>query len=499
MTHQDTQSARAFPTFRALPRRVGRGIAWLWRKTWRYTAALLALLVLAHLALNAVAGRQLGKELARLRAEGAPLTLAQAAPPPVPDSENAAPLYEKAFQGLLDPQDSLATMRFLASRESGSATPRTPTLAQMEAILARHEADFRLLEQGSKRPVARFPVDWEHPAAAIFFPHMGGARNATRFLCVKAVVNAHNGHSGDALQDLAIAIRMSSQISATPTLIAQLVRAACIKIVAAVLPEVMAAAPLTAAESRAFYDLLAKVDMTGPWVRSMEGERAFGLAMFDDMHHARSGEFAYGLLGGWVQPEATTGVLERFLMWAGRVALTRAWPLTRILWQPFLRLDEVQYLRHMQVLVALAGKSYEQNVKGQQRLEKEKARLPWYAVVTNTLAPIFTRATQARDEARATVGVMQAALALRDYQIQHGSYPASLSDLRAAGGWAIPHDPFSGKPFLYRREGAGYLVYSVGPDLKDDGGIGQWHALRAAPRPISSRPLAYDLPLRMTR
>jgi hypothetical protein len=494
------ESARAFPTFRALPGRVGRGIAWLWRKTWRYTAALVALLLLAHLALNAVAGRQLGKELARLRAQGAPLTLAQAAPPPVPDSENAAGLYEKAFAGLrlTARKDVEAVRHFLGSAEGARAKPPRPTLAEMEAILARHEADFRLLEQGSKRPVARFPVDWEHPAQALF-PHLARVRNATRFLCAKAVVDTRHGRAGDALQDLAISIRMSNHISAEPTIIAQYFRVACISIVAAALPQVMAAPPPTAAESRAFYDLLSKVDIMGPWVRSMEGERTFGLSVFDELRHARSGEFAYGLLGGWVQPEATTGVLERFLMWAGRVALTRAWPLTRILWQPFLRLDEVQYLRHMQVLVALAGKSYEQNVKGQQRLEKEKARLPWYAVVTNTLAPIFTRATQARDEARATVGVMQAALALRDYQIQHGSYPASLSDLRAAGGWAIPHDPFSGKPFLYRREGAGYLVYSVGPDLKDDGGIGQWHALRAAPRPISSRPLAYDLPLRMTR
>jgi hypothetical protein len=153
----------------------------------------------------------------------------------------------------------------------------------------------------------------------------------------------------------------------------------------------------------------------------------------------------------------------------------------------------------MQIVVALAGEPYRQSVEGQQRLEKQMAQRPWYAVVTRTLAPIYIRATQARDEARAMVGLMRAALALRDYQIEHRSYPASLADLRAAGGWAIPHDPFSGKPFIYRREGAGYLVYSVGADLKDDGGISQRTATERAPRPISSRPLAYDLPLRMTR
>ena len=32
-------------------------------------------------------------------------------------------------------------------------------------------------------------------------------------------------------------------------------------------------------------------------------------------------------------------------------------------------------------------------------------------------------------------------------------------------------DPFSGKPFHYRREGNGSIVYSVGPNGVDDGGI----------------------------
>lgn len=31
-------------------------------------------------------------------------------------------------------------------------------------------------------------------------------------------------------------------------------------------------------------------------------------------------------------------------------------------------------------------------------------------------------------------------------------------------------DPFSGKPFAYRREGSGFCLYSIGPNLKDDGG-----------------------------
>ena len=31
-------------------------------------------------------------------------------------------------------------------------------------------------------------------------------------------------------------------------------------------------------------------------------------------------------------------------------------------------------------------------------------------------------------------------------------------------------DPFDGQPLRYREKGTGYLLYSIGPDLKDDSG-----------------------------
>ena len=34
----------------------------------------------------------------------------------------------------------------------------------------------------------------------------------------------------------------------------------------------------------------------------------------------------------------------------------------------------------------------------------------------------------------------------------------------------VPLDPFSGRPLRLKRDGAGAVVYSVGRDLKDDGG-----------------------------
>ncbi len=35
---------------------------------------------------------------------------------------------------------------------------------------------------------------------------------------------------------------------------------------------------------------------------------------------------------------------------------------------------------------------------------------------------------------------------------------------------AVPLDPFDNKPLRYRKDDQGVIVYSVGPDGKDDGG-----------------------------
>ena len=62
-------------------------------------------------------------------------------------------------------------------------------------------------------------------------------------------------------------------------------------------------------------------------------------------------------------------------------------------------------------------------------------------------------------------------LALHAYKLEHNKYPTKLSDLAAGYLKSIPLDPFSrGGVYKYRLTSDGYTLYSLGPDLKDDGG-----------------------------
>lgn len=71
---------------------------------------------------------------------------------------------------------------------------------------------------------------------------------------------------------------------------------------------------------------------------------------------------------------------------------------------------------------------------------------------------------------QAQLRLLRTELALREFRARHRAVPATLQELVPAQLSAVPVDPFSEQPLRYRRQGAGFLLYSVGPDLKDNGG-----------------------------
>jgi hypothetical protein len=65
-----------------------------------------------------------------------------------------------------------------------------------------------------------------------------------------------------------------------------------------------------------------------------------------------------------------------------------------------------------------------------------------------------------------------AVLAALEYRQEHGAYPPDLDQLVKAGYLeTVPTDPYTGRPFVYRRTESNFLLYSAGEDQKDDGGI----------------------------
>jgi hypothetical protein len=74
----------------------------------------------------------------------------------------------------------------------------------------------------------------------------------------------------------------------------------------------------------------------------------------------------------------------------------------------------------------------------------------------------------------ALVRTTRAGMACRIHKGRTGQYPESLEALVPGLLNEVPVDPFTGRPLIYRRDGDGFVVYSLGSNMKDDGGRSTW-------------------------
>jgi hypothetical protein len=95
--------------------------------------------------------------------------------------------------------------------------------------------------------------------------------------------------------------------------------------------------------------------------------------------------------------------------------------------------------------------------------EQDKINIPQNLLVL-ILAPVFSQATNKTNLQTLTQQrLRESALALSEEKTKTGSFPDSPT---------LPADPFfPTKPLCYRKEGNGCVLYSVGQDHTDDGGV----------------------------
>lgn len=86
-----------------------------------------------------------------------------------------------------------------------------------------------------------------------------------------------------------------------------------------------------------------------------------------------------------------------------------------------------------------------------------------------TILPGLERAVALRFRLEAGTRATRLLYELFDYHDKNKAWPDSLDKLPGVPA-AAKTDPFSGKPFIYRRDGDGFTLYSVGTNTRDDGG-----------------------------
>jgi hypothetical protein len=104
-----------------------------------------------------------------------------------------------------------------------------------------------------------------------------------------------------------------------------------------------------------------------------------------------------------------------------------------------------------------------------QELKQSRSPFRWLAVIGTNNLDKNVSGFAGKANLMPMAGVV---CALERYKAEHGAYPETLTALVPKFAAALPTDLYTGQPFRYRRTAdCQFLLYSVGPDEKDDDGV----------------------------
>ena len=93
-------------------------------------------------------------------------------------------------------------------------------------------------------------------------------------------------------------------------------------------------------------------------------------------------------------------------------------------------------------------------------------------ILLDILAPAVEQQATVSHHCANTKDALVTTVALQRYENDKGQFPRRLEQLVSAGYLdSVPMDPYSDGPLIYRRTEGDFVLYSLGPDFDDDGGL----------------------------
>ena len=398
------------------------------------------------------------RALQELVERGDPVEPGQLVGSPIPDDQNAAVLYEQAFEALdLSDEDHLLLSDAIG-RERTLADPDTAACAQ--DLLLRNGEALRLIHLAAARPGHDFGLDF-HEGFQLSLPHCSRLRACARLLALEGVVLAESGRADEAATRCAQVFRVGDAVD-DPLLVCQNVRWFIIALGQRALNTALSQCRASSEICLQLAADVGQIDITAGFIDALKGERAMGIDCFDAVRAAPDPMRVIGDMGS--EGELN---LDDSSEHTGPLTMPRAGPLTR--W--VLASDEIEYLQLMERAIAIAPRPYRETHDVLADLvPRETGLLPPPPLLTPMITPCLERSFAQRDRAVAHIHLSEVLLLLEGYRDAREAYPESLDDLAAFAGRELPVDPFSGQPFSYRPESTGFMLYSWGPNLIDDGG-----------------------------
>jgi len=410
-------------------------------RTGLVLAALVAVLLFARAALNYTTGRKLEKFLAAERAKGLPVSYADLGPA-CPGQSNAKPLW-KAASALFDFQHRGTTNLSQGLADIFEGRPIDEKARSLiRAAIERNRRSIDFLIEASGLPCYR-ETDRRDPFKT---ENLIPMLQLVRLLGFEAYFRSETGDVRGGLNEWTKGFRFVRLILQEPTLMEALVAIADARSLLAVLNRIVDGRAVDVDDLKA---VLSELDVPA-WRAAVAGawknERVVQI------------ETVREILRGH-PPEYQSGWGMEFLFWLAR---------------PLVRMQLMRQCSAIDDIETMWGDPYYKSRPRMKAFDDRHEHPNWYERlpdngITNTSASGMKNASVEALMETARIG-----LAARIFQAREKRFPAAIVDLVPGILPREPLDPFTGKPFVYRVDKDGLLVYSLGSNEKDDGGRGTY-------------------------
>ena len=389
------------------------------------------------------------QELARLRAEGIPTNAQElnafvAIPRGEPDATAA---WKKPLDQLV--AGALGRHPYglkLLDESHQLAPPPGEQWDELEAsrkFLQQHKTLYADIDTAIATPGRCCFVTDHSDGANGLLPHVSWGRMIVGLLKLRASVHLHEGDTAGAARDVRAMLQTAAILRDEPYEVSQIARMACLESTYPLLEQMLPYIESEQSELEVMQSLLEKVDTHRGLELAAISNRVMGMVAFDNPATGGAGNMPTPIYQAWIgdneleflqlMRDVDEGIEAD---WQGALALNNLHP--ALDWQDVQRSAPL-------------------------------GRGAWFApsLFASKLAtdvPIF-----AEGQARASAAA--AGIAAARFHHKNDQWPASLDEMVPEFLDELPMDPFTGEPLKMIGTGEEITIYSVGPNLKDDGGV----------------------------
>lgn len=374
--------------------------------------------------------------------------------------ETAVDLYIEAAGMLrrLYNQPTLNRMEELTRQFEEEGCFEETDIEELGANLAANKEPLALLYRAATRSPGRVVLDYTQ-GHMVALPHLAGFRTNVQILRMDAIHAAFQRDPVRAYEALVAAMAVVRILGAEPVLIVQLVRCACVWIIFDTTREVLAQVAFDDSQLAWLQQWFSDVHIPDEFYYALIGERVFGIMAFENPAMLATAD------EDWAKEEYAVPIVSA----ASALGLyNREWDHYFSAMEELIAGIRLPYPEAQAVCDRLVDRRLIRNPP--ERSRRRRHHRPPLPELSKGLYG-FTRLPQAkaRDQARASLGAT--AMALGRYRLAEGQFPETLQALVPEYLAAVPEDPIDLQPLRYRRDEEGYVVYSIGTNGVDDGGL----------------------------